>query len=225
MFFLPVLFLGPLLYFRRNARFAAELAAVALGILFVFAGPWYVRNVVLYRSLSATTDSTTGIGARVLLDSAIKLPWRQSIAGMAHSALWTGNNSFTTFSALTLNVMLALFIVAGILYVQRFRGSPAEIVTVSAVALYAAALVGISLAFFSSSQGAMITPAPWYIPLLFAPAMALCFLGLMRWPRIGRWIAVASVLLCCYIAVATWIVKLVPLYGGYPYARAHARQL
>jgi hypothetical protein len=226
MFLLPLLFAAPLLLvFQRRARYAAKLAAITAAIILALAGPWYARNIILYQNLTATNDSTSGVGGRQLWDAATKLPWRESVAAMAHNALWTGNSSFATFSAATIDVVLLLLALSAALYVARFRRSPAEAVTISAIMLYGAGLAVITLSFFSFSQGAITTAEPWYIPVLLAPVVLLCFLGLARWRRVGNWIAAATVLVWGYVAAATWMVKLVPLYGGFLDTHAHPRRL
>ncbi len=228
LIFLPFLFAGPLsLLVRRrlSLRQVTTRAAVSVGIVFTLAGPWYVRNLVLYRNLTATLDTTSGVGPKELLSAAMRLPWRESIASMAHSALWTGNNSFTTFSAATLDIVLTLLALAALMYVLRFRRSVPEVITVSAIAMYSAGLLFITLSFFHSSHGSITTAMPWYMPILLAPVMALCFLGLARWRRWGRWMAVATVALWGYVALVSWVAKLVPLYGGFQEAHARPRQL
>jgi hypothetical protein len=181
--------------------------------------------MVLYHNFTATTDTTTGVGAKELLRAAIALPWRESIISTAHAALWTGNNSFTAFSASTLNVVLGMLALAAVLYCIRFRRSISEVVTVVAIALYCAGLVLITLSFFHATSGQITGPMPWYVPAVFVPAVMLAFLGLSRWQRWGRWIAMVTVLLWAYIAAASWVAKLVPLYGGFEDPHAHPRQL
>jgi hypothetical protein len=43
----------------------------------------------------------------------------------------------------------------------------------------------------------------------------LALLGASRRPRIGRWVAALLILLFGYVLAATYVVKLIPLYGGY----------
>jgi phosphoglycerol transferase MdoB-like AlkP superfamily enzyme len=144
---------------------------------------------------------------------------------MAHQALWTGNNSFTSFSAATLNLVLALLALAGGMYCARVRRRAAEVITMVSIALYIAGIAFITLSFFYSSRGAVSAAVPWYMTVLLAPVVALCCLGLARWRNWGRWIAVVTVLLWAYVAAATWVAKLVPLYGGFEDAHARPRQL
>ena len=225
--FVPLVFLAPaLLIIRRGAfKAAARLASVSAGMLLVLAGPWYLRNVILYHNLTATNDTTAGIGIGELLRAATSLPWRESIAASAHSALWTGNSSFTNFSAATLNIVIAFLVVAAASYGYRARRSAPELVTLAAIALYSAGLVLIALSFFHATQGQTNAPMPWYMQLLLAPVVAICFLGLARWPAWGKWIATVTVLLWAYVALASWFAKLVPMYAGFEDAHAHVRQL
>ena len=228
LIFLPLCFVPPVLVLvRRTQRFSQALQrlVISLGILFAVAGPWYIRNVVLYHNVTATVESTSGVGPKQLLEAAASLPWRQSVAATVHMALWTGNNSYTTFSASTLNVFVALLGLAAVLYCSRARRSAPEMMVVSSILLYGIGLVGIMLSFFYSSHGSVITPMPWYVPVLIAPIALICFLGLARWQPWGRWIALAAVLLCAYVSAATWVAKLVPMYGGFSEPHARPRQL
>lgn len=47
------------------------------------------------------------------------------------------------------------------------------------------------------------------------PMLALGLLGTGRWPKAGNIVAAAMVLLFGYVLVATYWVKLIPLYGGF----------
>src|SRR2546429_8770830 len=77
-------------------------AWLSAAILAVLAGPWYLRNILLYHNVTGTVDTTSGIGPAELIRAAASVPWLSSISAMAHTGLWTGNNSFTTFSVSTL---------------------------------------------------------------------------------------------------------------------------
>lgn len=228
LIFVPLAFVAPaLLLFRQAVRFqeAARMASISAGMLLALAGPWYVRNLILYHNLTATNDTTAGIGVRELLRAATNLSWRESIAGAAHSALWTGNSSFTTFSASTLNLVLALLAVAVISYGFRARRSAPELVTLAAIALYSAELIIIALSFSLATHGETTAPMPWYMQVLLAPVVAICFLGLARLRTWGKWTAIVTVLLWAYVALASWFAKLVPMYAGFEDPHAHMRQL
>ena len=225
----PLVFLAPAIVLFRHGRRAvmrsAGLGAVSAATLLALAGPWYLRNVVLYQNLTATNDTTAGIGPKELLQAAVNLPWRESLAATAHTALWTGNNSFTSFSASTLNIVLALLALAVVLYVLRARRATPELVTLAAIALYSAGLLLTALSFFHATHGETNAPMPWYMQVLLAPVIAICFLGLSRWQPWGKWITIVTIVLWAYVAAASWLAKLIPMYAGFADSRAHMRQL
>ena len=198
------------LVFVWRWRKAPKQLAVSLGILLAIAGPWYLRNVILYHNVMATPE-TTGVGLASLLQAGVALPWYDTIRTTLHSALWTGNTSFTSFSASTLNMALALLGLALVLYAIRYRRygrlAAQENVLLAAILLYTGALAGITLSYFASSKGASTAPMPWYVQLILAPVFTACFLGLSKWNhRGGKWLAMANVLLWSYIGIIGWLV-------------------
>ena len=214
---LPIAVLAWALW-RRRATVRAGAAFILP--LAVFAAPWYVRNIVLYRNLTGTTDSTSNLSLPQLLQGARALPWRAGIAYMAHASLWTGNNSFTSFSAGTLNVMLAALAAGAVLYFARAQRRAEEWMTVAATALHCALLALISVAYFVSTKGGLIGTWPWYSQVLLAPVFLMVFLGISRFEPWGRIGLAVFVLLWGYVMLATWFVKLVPQYGGFA-GKAH----
>jgi hypothetical protein len=221
--FFPLAFAAPAALFLRG-KWRIRDVALSVGIIGSLAGPWYLRNILMYRNLTAT-DETSGMGLREMARTAAALPWIKSIAEMAHGALWTGNNSFTTFSRVTLDAVLALLAVALLLYTLRARRNFSEAVTIAAIVFYGALLLLITLAFFRSSAGQVTGAMPWYAQVLLAPIVVLAFTGLLRWKLWGKWIAAATVVLWTYVAAVSWIAKLVPLYGGFTDPHARPAQL
>ncbi len=132
----------------------------------MLAGPWYLRNLVLYRNLSATVEQTSFLSIRQVLATATVVPWLKSIRYMAHSSLWTGNNSFTTFSAKTLNVILLLLAAGVMLYFARAWRDAAGWILVAAVVLFSSGLTLIIIAFFAGTQGQAFAATPWYMQVL-----------------------------------------------------------
>ena len=65
------------------------------------------------------------------------------------------------------------------------------------------------------THGAANGPSPWYAQAILAPLLGLALLGAARWPRLGRFVAALLVLEFGYVLTATYVVKLIPLYGGY----------
>ncbi|HEV2689044.1 MAG TPA: hypothetical protein VGV35_10825 [Bryobacteraceae bacterium] len=208
---------------RRRATLRG--AACFLTPIMLLAGPWFVRNLILYHDLSGTMQKTGGLGPRQLLQAAMDLPWVESIVSMAHSSLWTGNNSFTTFSANTLDIMLLLVAAALALYFIHAKSQIAEWTIVAAAVLFWFALLAATITFYAGSKHAAIGAVPWYMQVLLVPVMLLVFLGLTRARRFGRILAPLIVVLWSYVLIATYLIKLVPLYGGFPVSRRIWREL
>ncbi|MDQ6699192.1 MAG: hypothetical protein M3Z36_03285, partial [Acidobacteriota bacterium] len=82
------------------------------------------------------------------------------------------------------------------------------------VSLFSVGLAYISITFYAATGGKAIAAVPWYMQGLLAPVMSLCFLGMSRVKTWGGIIARAMILLSGYILAATYLVKLVPMYGG-----------
>jgi hypothetical protein len=187
---------------------------VTLVIFGALAGPWYGRNLVRYHDLSGTMESRGGVGPRQVAAVAVKLPWAKVVDSTLRSSLWSGNNSFVSFSGITLRLIIGLWaaaLVAGL----RGRHGPAEWVTWLYCALFWLAIGYATVADNITSGGANLEPRPWYAQVIAAPMLALAFLGLSRARRVGRPLATALVLLFAYVLASTYAVKLIPLYGGY----------
>ena len=86
-------------------------------------------------------------------------------------------------------------------------------------------MILIALSFFISSHGTVIAPMPWYLQLVLVPALTFAFLGLDRSGSLGRWIGIVSLLVWAYVAAASWVVKLIPMYGGFEQGHGRLRQL
>jgi len=209
---------------RRRASLRA--AGLFVAVLLVVAGPWYYRNIALYHDVSGTSEKTAGFGPKQLAQALYDLPWLDSVKYMATSSLWTGNNSFTTFSAKTLYLVLLLLAASGaLLFYRRSRWQQAEIVVISAILLFLAGLLYTTAAFFYATKGAAIALVPWYIQVLLAPVMLLAFLAMARSRTLGRALAITTLLLWTYLICATYVMKLIPLYGGFTEPRAHLSEL
>jgi hypothetical protein len=197
----------------RKARVPA---AVALGIVAIVAGPWYVRNLQFYGNVSGSILLVGGGHALGVLPS---LPWMKILVDAAHDALWTGNSSFTSFSVWTLNVVLASMLGAAALWLGTIRNSVRaadEWLVAAGCASYVPALIyycGMISAFTGGSGSSV---APWYLELLSVPVACLLFLGCARVGRWGYLTGAALVMLSAYMLCVTYLVKLIPLYSGYP---------
>ena len=204
----------------RKARLPA---AVALGIVAIIAGPWYVRNLRLYRNLGGILlAERVGIGGA--LRTLPSLAWMKILIESVHGALWTGNNSFTSFSAWTLNLVLVLMAVASALWLGTIRNSAHaadEWLVAASCASYVPALIyycGMASAF--TGELGVSRVEPWYLQILSVPAACLLFLGCARCGRPGHLTGAALIVLSAYMLCTTYVVKLIPLYSGHPPADA-----
>ncbi|MBV9769646.1 MAG: hypothetical protein JOZ32_08755 [Bryobacterales bacterium] len=196
-----------------------ELAIVSL-ILCGLASPWYLRNIVKYGVLTGTQEARAGIGLTAVLRNAPAIHWPSVIWSSVRTALWTGNNTFSTFSANTLSFMMGALTVALLLWAtsrqaRRKRISDAESFTIWYCVLFALALGYAAVVSHIYSHGAAEGPSPWYAQVLLGPLLGLAFLGVSRRRRIGRFVAAVLVLVFGYVLAATYAVKLIPLYGGF----------
>ncbi len=110
----------------------------------LLAGPWYLRNLLLYRDLSGLLMTSAGTTSSQAVSSLTRVDWSRTIPYMLRATLWTGNNSFTSFSVVTLNCLLVLLAAGLAMYVlQAVRRAPvpAEWAVLGAMAVYAAAVV------------------------------------------------------------------------------------
>jgi hypothetical protein len=203
-----------LVLFRRRIRGALLVAA----IIVIPTAPLYVRNLVLYHDLGGQQENLGGTPIGVLIRAAFQIAPARAFAATATHSLWTGNNSFTTFSTITLWIMIVLLLIAVVFYVRR-RPSAAERVLLAGMVCYGAALFYNTVFQFVSTKGAAIAPSPWYTQLLWPAAVCLLLIRAPRWLRIA---------LCCvsaYIISATYVAKLIPLYAGNSARPAHLAEL
>ena len=80
---------------------------------------------------------------------------------------------------------------------------------------FALTLAYAAIATYIGTGNPLSTPSAWYAQVLVAPLLALALLGSARRPRAGKFAAAAITLLFGYVLAATYVVKLIPLYGGY----------
>jgi hypothetical protein len=202
-----------ILVWRKQARVRTVLAGALL--VLVAAGPWYARNLVLYKNVSGSYEEFAGVGVRQAIAAAPRIDWLATAGFLARGSLWTGNNSFGSFSRNTLNVLLVLVFTGLAAWGVRRRAIPAaEQITFAAVVIFSIAVAYASCANFVRTNGDVSYAGPWYTQVLLAPAIGLAYLGLSRWQRFGAVLAGFTVALWSWALIATWIVKLFPLYSG-----------
>lgn len=201
------------LVWRRRTRMQTVLGGAVL--ILALAGPWYIRNVILYGNVAGTHEAFDGIGIRQALAAAPHIDWVATTGFLARGAIWTGNDSFTSFSRSTLNIVLGLVFVALATWGFRRRAiQPAERIVFAAIVLFSIAIAYASCVLFAHDNGAVPGASPWYAPVLLAPVMALAYLGMARWKRFGPLLAGCTITIWTWILIATWTVKLFPMYSG-----------
>ena len=198
----------------RNRRSLAVFAAIA-GLC---AGPWYLRNWMLYGNISGLQPSVASIDGGTLAGSFLAVPWPSALAAAARSSLWLANGSFSTFSATTLNLALLALGAGLVLWVRSALRRPpeaAEWIVIAGSAIYGAVLVYAIATFYVLSRHAATGATPWYSPALFPGLFCLALSGLARSGKVGR--AILGLMLCLwtYIAGATYFAKLIPMYAGF----------
>jgi isoprenylcysteine carboxyl methyltransferase (ICMT) family protein YpbQ len=187
---------------------------IAIAIVLLAAGPWYARNLLRYGTITGMQEGRAGIGATALSHAARGLDWPQVIVSNARAALWTGNNSFLSFSGKTLTAIIVVWLIALVLWAAG-RSTRAEWIAVGGTALLAAALAYMTVVSSVYTRGAATGPEPWHSQVLLAPMLGLGLLGCSRSRKLGRPVAIALVMLFGYVQIATYAAKLIPLYGGY----------
>lgn len=186
---------------------------IALLILGALAGPWYARNMIRYGVITGMQESRAGINLASVFHSSSALDWPSLILSNIRISLWNGNNTFSSFSANTVNLIICTVLVGLVLWTIS-RHSSIEWTTLSYCVLFVLALGYSAVVTYLYARG-MSGPSPWYSQVLVAPLFGLALLGVSRWGNIGKLIACLLTLEFGYLLIATYVVKLVPLYGGH----------
>lgn len=212
--FVPVFFV--LLAGRlRGRRMSWRRAAMALMIPIAVAGPWYLRNQVLYGSFSGTQETVAGVTFSSAMRAVPRINWFNSAMKLWRDSLWSGNASFTAFSRVTLQAEEALMLLGLVLVVVNYKRIRArEIWLWAAVACFGLGLFYQTCVTWAASNGLSVSPEPWYGEGVLLGVWALLIRGFEGSPRIGRVATAALCVLATWIAAATFLVKLLPQYGG-----------
>ena len=122
-----------------------------------------------------------GIGFKQVLRAAPRVNWLTSAGYLASGSLWTGNNSFTSFSRVTVDAVLALLALGLAARIVRLRSAHMpERVLFTAVLLFLAGIAYETCAMVASLGGAVAGPHPCYAQVLLAPVCGLACLGFSR---------------------------------------------
>ena len=201
---------------RRRATLSAAVVTVAAVI--GLAGPWYLRNILFYHSLSGMQQSAAGIGPAQVLRAALDVPWPHALAASARGAIWTGNSSFTSFSSATVDLVLWMILAALAIWLWGSRSSPdrrPEWLVAAACLCFFGSLLYAQALFYAFTKGGDYSAAPWHTQTLAAPLACLLSLGLSRAGRAGRLLGYGLAVAAAYLISATYVVKLIPMYAGY----------
>jgi hypothetical protein len=213
------------LYVLAAVRWRWKLALAAIPVL--LAGPWYLRNVLVYGNLSGRLEESSGVSLGGALTSLTSIPWTKAIPFMARGALWMGNSSFTDFSVVTVDLELAFLAVALVLYVRSTKRESLRIAAFlwGPVLLFCAAMVYVAGSSYMFTHGLATAASPWYLQAVMPLLLCAALLGCQNASRLGRPVASLTAILWGYVLAATYIAKLFPLYGGFGGGRSTLREI
>jgi hypothetical protein len=212
--FVPVFALAlAVQFFRKQITLqTALIAAVVAGAL---AAPWYIRNLLVYRTLAGMQENVKGVNQQDALYAFRHIHWAKTFIESARRGLWTGNESYLSFSQSTLNALLILLLAGFVLFLWKLRRSrAAERWALLAAGFFVLALVYDLCVAWSDTHGLQTTFGPYYSPCILPALFALTFLGLQRSGKWGRAIAIGISGVALWIGLLTYYAKLLPYYGG-----------
>jgi hypothetical protein len=197
------------------------------GLVGAVAGPWYARNLLLYGSLTGLQASVRAIPSQAVMNMFWSASWPSALRGMAHAALWNSNNSFTTFSRTTLDLMLLLLVAGFAFFLRGLRDKwrePACWIVLGGTLAFLPVLIYAMVLFGTAFGGVFPNANAWYSAGLLPGLFLLAMKGFSGGANAGRWMAKAFLVLGVYILTLTYFAKLIPLYAGFE-GRANFRQL
>ena len=93
------------------------------------------------------------------------------------------------------------------------------------VGLHLAGLGFATVQSFWYTNGQQVAPSPWFIQPVYPAVVCLVVSGLAASGRVGKGIGIAAIWLWSYVICATYWLKLIPLYAGYPSPQAQPAKL
>lgn len=189
--------------------------AAGATVVVAIAGPWYLRNLALYGNISGTHEEFDGVGIRQALAAAPRINWASTAAFLARGSLWTGNATFTSFSKLTLDIVLAFLLLAIVFWaLKRNAIRPAERIVFITIIFFCVAVAYASCASFAHTKGDSPGASPWYTQVLLAPVVMLVYVGMSRSARFGAALATITTVIWGWVLIASWAFKLFPMYAA-----------
>jgi hypothetical protein len=147
--------------------------------------------------------------------------------GLARSALWNANSSFTVFSQATLNVLLLLLAAGAALWLRgalRKQAAPAAWLAVAGTTLFSTIPIYGMVLLGAAYRGISPNVDSWYSAGLLPGVFLLAMSGFSQGGRPGRWLARGTIAAGVYVLALTYFAKLIPLYAGFD-GRANLRFL
>jgi hypothetical protein len=187
---------------------------VVLLIIGCLAGPWYVRNLQRYGTITGMQELRKGTNPWMAWQDIRVLQLPAAVESYARSALWTANNTFRAFSIHTLRALMTAWLAALVLWIKT-RHRRVEWIVVLHCSLFIIALSYETAINYVYSHGEATSPASWHMQVLLVPILALALLGTSRSPRVGKMVAASMTMMFGYILIATYWAKLIPLYSGF----------
>jgi hypothetical protein len=195
---------------RRNLTRVALLQAMLIPL--VVAGPWYMRNLLLYGTVSGTQESVAGIGIVRTLGALPHINWIVSFVRLARSSIWTGNWSYISFPRAPLHVELIMVGLAfALLFAGRRKLASAERWLLATCAVFLLAVAYAQAAMWAFNAG----PGTWYLPAIAPGVLCLAALGLQRGAWFGRILAILLAVTAAGISAYSYLGVLFPWYGGF----------
>jgi hypothetical protein len=196
-------------------RISWKTSAIGAVLVMCAASAWYLRNLLLYGSISGTQQSVAGVGFRQAVAAFPHINWFRSLGEFAMWSMWTGNWSFLSFSKATLWAELLLLSAAFLTYLLHIqRIAPAALWALAGSFLFGSGLVYQTCVTWVHTAGESTHPEPWYGQGVLIVLIVLCFRGLSLTAVAGRAIAAALSIIAAWIAAMTYLAKLLPYYGG-----------
>jgi hypothetical protein len=222
--FVPLFVLAVLIWWRTR-RLPLKTAALTLAIPVLISGWWYARNLLISGNLSGRIEESSGVTIGGALRALAAIPWLKSIPFMARGAFWMGNSTFSDFSVKTMNTVLLLLCAGLALCAWHRRRSISDLFLWSPVLLFCAAMIYVTGSSYTYTKGLATAASPWYLQAVMVPLLCLALLGYQSARAAGRWLVSANVLLWGYVLAATYLAKLIPLYGGFGGGRSTLREI
>jgi hypothetical protein len=168
---------------------------------------WYARNLTLYGNLSGMQEQLTPLPLSALWRAARELPWLASLGETYRGALWLANNSFNQWSVVQVHVVM-LALLGATIFALRQNAERRNWLLVFGGS-YAMALAFAAVQSFAYTRGAAVAASPWYATPLWLLLIMIIFAG-----PTPQWILRAFVILWAYWFIASFWLRLIPLYAG-----------